>query len=85
MVLGGRKAATWAVDDNPCVSRRNMQAGTGLKTGVVIAFNGYPEALLIIGGHVSGFRNLSVGVPLFLSLLPPPPEYQFGHLISKNE
>ena len=74
-----------SADDNSGIASRHTQAGAGLESGVVIAFNGYPEAVLIIGGHGLGFHDLSVGMMPVLSHLLPLRKYQFGRSISKNE
>ena len=45
-----------SAQNDPCVASRHMQAGLGLKPGVVIAFQGYLQAVLVIFGHDLGSR-----------------------------
>ena len=44
-----------SADHDPCVSGRNVQAGIGLKPGVVVSLERDSKTILIIGGHVQYF------------------------------
>jgi hypothetical protein len=59
-----------SAENDPDISSRHMQAGLGLKPGVVIAFKGYPQAVLIFGGHFLVVLSSSIRVKGYLPFFP---------------